>query len=272
MGRRARRRRRWHDGQRTATRAATVTDFGSIDLRRGAQPRSRATSPPPDAGGPTFAAGGPNPFKHEFTVRLDGHRPGRSRPRASTAACSPRSATRRLRAGFPKRMGAGGEAPIRYADLNGDNGQELIVPTEDGTRPRLPRRRLRAARLAGPHRSSELGARPRRRRPALAALRARRRASRRAARSSPTSTATARPELITTAGTHIYAWEPDGKPRARASRSRSNPASARPSHESQPLMHPKCGFLASPAVGHLEGTDEAARHRRALRSTATSTR
>ncbi len=37
-----------------------------------------------------------------------------------------------LRTGFPKRMGTGGEAPIRYADLNGDNMQELIVPTEDG--------------------------------------------------------------------------------------------------------------------------------------------
>src|SRR5205807_1587010 len=38
-----------------------------------------------------------------------------------------------LRAGYPKRMGTGGEAPIRYADLNGDNVPELIVPTEDGT-------------------------------------------------------------------------------------------------------------------------------------------
>ena len=37
-----------------------------------------------------------------------------------------------LRAGFPKRLGAGGEAPLRYADLNGDNKQELVLPTEDG--------------------------------------------------------------------------------------------------------------------------------------------
>ena len=37
-----------------------------------------------------------------------------------------------LRAGFPKRLGAGGEAPLRYADLNGDNEQELVLPTEDG--------------------------------------------------------------------------------------------------------------------------------------------
>ena len=38
-----------------------------------------------------------------------------------------------LRAGFPKRLGTGGEAPLRYADLNGDNEQELVLPTEDGT-------------------------------------------------------------------------------------------------------------------------------------------
>ena len=30
-------------------------------------------------------------------------------------------------------MGTGGEAPIRYADLNGDNVPELLVPLEDGT-------------------------------------------------------------------------------------------------------------------------------------------
>ena len=37
-----------------------------------------------------------------------------------------------LRAGFPKRLGTGGEAPLRYADIDGDNTQELIVPAQDG--------------------------------------------------------------------------------------------------------------------------------------------
>ena len=51
-----------------------------------------------------------------------------------------------LRPGFPKRLGAGGEAPLRYADLNGDNVQELVLPTEDGTGARLPPRRLASCR------------------------------------------------------------------------------------------------------------------------------
>ena len=37
-----------------------------------------------------------------------------------------------LRPGYPRRLGAGGEAAVRYADLNGDNVPELIVPGEDG--------------------------------------------------------------------------------------------------------------------------------------------
>ena len=38
-----------------------------------------------------------------------------------------------IRPGHPKRMGAGGEAPLRWADLNGDNAQDLVLPLEDGT-------------------------------------------------------------------------------------------------------------------------------------------
>ena len=100
---------------------------------------------------------------------------------------------------------------------------------------------------------------------------ARRRASRRAARWSPTSTATASRRSSTRAGTHIYAWEPDGKPRARLPGLRRTSSFCGPAAREPAARHPKCGFLSSPAVGHLEGADEAARHRRARRSTATST-
>ena len=37
-----------------------------------------------------------------------------------------------LKPGFPKRLGSGGEAPLRYSDLDGDGVQELVLPTEDG--------------------------------------------------------------------------------------------------------------------------------------------
>ena len=112
--------------------SGTVTDFGSIDLQA---VRSALASyvVPPDAGGPTFAAGGPNPFQQEFTVQLEVRGEGIAHDRASTAACSARSPTRRSRRASPSGSGAGGEAATRYADLDGDNIQELIVPTEDGT-------------------------------------------------------------------------------------------------------------------------------------------
>ena len=88
-----------------------------------------------DSGGPTFDVTDPklDPYQGQFTVRLtvtkDGEpntKPGVHR-KVLTALDDPT-----LRAGFPKRMGAGGEAPLRYADLDGDNQQELVLPTEDG--------------------------------------------------------------------------------------------------------------------------------------------
>src|SRR5262249_23483054 len=88
-------------------------------------------APPPDPAGPTFSSLTPNPFSHEFTVRVVVRGTGIPTPgvdrRVFTSVSDPS-----LRRGYPKRLGTGGEAPVRYADLNGDNVQELIVPTEDG--------------------------------------------------------------------------------------------------------------------------------------------
>ena len=110
--------------------SSTVTSFGSIDL---SQVRAALASftPPADLAGPTFSALSTNPYKNEFTVRLTVTGQGIPTPgidrRVFTSIADPT-----LRPGFPKRMGTGGEGPIRYADINGDNVQELIVPTEDG--------------------------------------------------------------------------------------------------------------------------------------------
>ncbi len=236
---------------READATGTVTDFGTINADA-----IRASLPPnpPDPGGPAFALGGPNPFQGQFTVRLTVTQqsdpsvlPGIDRK--VLTGLSDLS----LRRGYPKRLGTGGEAPIRYADLNGDNVQELIVPLEDGTlhayEPNGSELRgwpvhtgvlsqaanhtsaLQGAGLAPPHEPLR-GA-------VVADL-----------------DGDGRPEVIDTAGTHLYVWEADGKLR-RGFPVSIDPNLCRGSDQSQPLHHRKCGFLASPSVAHLEGRNRA---------------
>jgi hypothetical protein len=248
----------WGVGQEPATwqvahegnSAGTVEDFGSIDLA--AVRTAIATYEPPiDPGGPTFSAVSRNPLKDQFTVRVVVEGQGIATPgvdrRVLASAEDPS-----LRPGFPKRLGTGGEAPIRYADLNGDGVQELIVPTEDGTvhayepdgseLPGWPVHTQIQKQAAG-----HLGA------PGFTAVDATA-----PPREAPRGAVVAdldgdgQPEVIDTAGTHIYAWEPDGSPRPGFP-VQENLANCGAGLESQPLDHPKCGFLASPAVARLQG-------------------
>jgi hypothetical protein len=57
--------------------------------------------------------------------------------------------------------------------------------------------------------------------------------------------------VIVAAGTHVYAWNASGKPASGFPVS-SNPAFCGPALETD-SSHPKCGFLAAPAIAHLEG-------------------
>jgi Subtilase family len=240
----------WHT-VRSGDASQPVTDLGSINLD---QVRAALASytPPPDAGGPTFAPGEPNPYQYEFTVRLVVNGQGIPTPgvdrRVFTSARDPS-----LRAGYPKRLGSGGEAPIRYADLNGDNQEELIVPTEDGT---IHAYRPGGSELPGwpVHTRVELAAAGHGSAPGVHALEAGGTPPREPPRAPVIADLNLDgvPEIVDTAGTHIYAWEPDGKPVPGFPVS-SNLHFCGPQLESQPLEHPKCGFLASPAVGHLEG-------------------
>src|SRR5205085_2482651 len=75
-----------------------------------------AYAPPVDGGAPLFSTTGPNPFQREFSVRLTvtaGGATGVDR-RVFTALDDGT-----IEPAYPKRVGAGGEAPIRYADLDG---------------------------------------------------------------------------------------------------------------------------------------------------------
>src|SRR5205085_157424 len=108
----------------------SVGNFGDIDLRD-VRAALATYVVPLDTGGPVFSPTATNPFTGEFCVRLTVSASGRQVAgvdrRIFTAIADPS-----LREGYPLKLGAGGEAPLRYADLDGDNVAELIVPGMDG--------------------------------------------------------------------------------------------------------------------------------------------
>jgi len=206
-----------------------------------------AYTAPPDPGMPTFAPSA-NPYQQQFAVRLtvtgDGIPTAGVDRKVLTAFTDPT-----LRSGYPKRMAAGGEAPPSYADIDGDGHQELILPLEDGT---VHAFASDGSELPGwPVRTDpQWNAVPHTGASGVASLGAPNEPPRGMAISDLDGDGTQ--ELVTTAGLHVYVWEPDG------SRRPGFPVSVdrnfcRGSDQTQPLHHRKCGFLASPALGHLEG-------------------
>ncbi|HEY4452518.1 MAG TPA: S8 family serine peptidase [Solirubrobacteraceae bacterium] len=226
--------------------SGTVTDFGALDL--GAIRSALASYVvPPDPGGPTFAAGEPNPFQHEFTVQLEVN--GQGIPltgidrRVFDTFTDPS-----LVAGTPKFIGSGGESPTRYADLNGDNVQELIVPSEDGTVHAYEPNgsELRGWPVQTETQSAALGHSGS---PGLAALGLPREPPRGPLIADLAGNGSQ--DVVVAAGIHIYAWHGNGKPVAGFPVSSSS-ALCGPALEGD-ASHPKCGFLAAPALAHLEG-------------------
>ena len=230
--------------------------------RRRSAPSSRATRPPPDPGSPIFKPGSPHPYTGQFTVRAHRHR--RRRPRRSPGVdrkvlTAVEPAEQRLRDGFPKQMGTGGEAPLRYADLDGDNAEELLVPLEDGRlhayRPdgsELPgwpvetRTMAQAAAHAGtPGLSALPPAREPLRGPVVGDL-----------------TGDGSPEVVTAAGRHVYAWHADGSPMRRLPRQRGPRATA--AARTSARRTATASAASSPALpsARLEGPDAAAADRR----------
>jgi hypothetical protein len=231
-----------HEGESDGT----VTDFGSIDLE---SVRSALATyvVPPDTGGPTFAAGEPNPYQKEFTVQLEVD--GQDIPltgidrRVFDTFTDPT-----LAPGYPKRMGAGGESPTRYADINGDNVQELIVPTEDGV---IHAYEPNGSELRGwpVQTETEQAALGHSGSPGLAAIGLPREPPRGPLIADLAGNGSQ--DVIVAAGVHVYAWHGNGTP-VRGFPVSSNPGFCGPALEND-SSHPKCGFLAAPALAHLEG-------------------
>jgi hypothetical protein len=226
--------------------SGTVSSFGSIDLKA-VRTALETYVVPPDSGGPTFAASEPNPYQHEFTVQLEVSGEGIAMTgidrRVLDTFTDPT-----LVPGFPKRMGTGGESPTRYADLAGNNVQELIVPTEDGT---VHAYKPDGSELAGwpVHTQTEAAALGHSGSPALAAIGLPNEPPRGPLIADLQGSGSS--DVIVVAGTHLYAWQGNGQPVPGFPVS-SNPAFCGPSLENN-SSHPKCGFLAAPALAHLEG-------------------
>jgi hypothetical protein len=244
-------------GDGTCTKAADGDASGTFDHTVTINPQNIAQAAVPDNAGPYFDPTRTNPFKGQFTVRLvvtdpanSGRTPGVDRKILTALSDST------LRPGYPKRMGTGGEAPLRYADLNGDNVEEFLVPLEDGT--------LHAYEPDG----SELKGWPVHTGP-LAQGATHESALTAAGLATPLEPlrgaavadldGDGHPEVIDAAGTHLYVWNADGTLRAgfpvslnldfcRGEDQRQDAAGP-----TKPVTHRKCGFLASPALGHLEG-------------------
>ena len=247
------------DGEGDAT--GTVTNLGTLDLN---EVRAAVDSRPvpPDPAGPTFSPTSRNPYQDQFTVRVtvtgeDVPTKGVDR-KVLTAVPD----DQRLRSGFPKRLGTGGEAPLRYADLNGDNVQELIAPLEDGTihayqpdggeLPGWPvqTRTHYSATGHGAAPGFDTVEQPREppRAPTIADL-----------------DDDGSPEVITAAGLRIYVFEADGSLRDGFP-ARNDPAFCDKNLQRKEVdddddgnggaWHRKCGFLATPAVGRVEGGDK----------------
>ena len=230
-----------------ADATGTVTDLGTLDMVQ-VRRAVAAHEVPNDPAGPTFAPGSPHPYQQSFTLRVTATAEGAAVPgqdrKVLTAIDDPT-----LRKGFPRNLGTGGEAPLRYADLDGNGVQELVVPDEDGrVNAYLPNGR----QLKGwPVRTQEQAtSRRHHKAPGLRAIAPPREPLRGAAVADLDGDGTQ--EIVDTAGERVYVWDPNGRLR-KGFPKRINPGFCRGEDQSQPLHHRKCGFLASPALARLHG-------------------
>ncbi|MCW2543230.1 MAG: hypothetical protein JWM40_782, partial [Frankiales bacterium] len=229
---------------RSGTASAPVTDFGSLDLAAVRQLLA-TSSHAVDLAGPTFALGAHDPFQDQFTVELDVTYAGSTLPGIDRKVLTALPQGSKLTAGFPMRLGTGGEAPPRYTDLNADGVQELLLPGQDGL--------LRAlepdgGELKGWPFTTPIQASAAKHQSVLKDLPP--------VRDSLRGTAIGdlngdgQQEVVVAAGTDIYALEPDGSIRPGFPVS-VNPSLCIGTDQTQPNRHRKCGFLSSPALGHL---------------------
>ena len=210
----------------------------------------------PDGGAtvdPTAPAKGPgdkDPNEPAFTVRVVVTDTAGNRAEDRKMLFAYRDGT--LHEGYSKDLGTGGEASTRHFDLNGDNALDTIIADSSGELhvlghdgSPLPtfndgqpvRTRLYPNVHTGASSYSEVDP-PREvlRTPAIGDI-----------------DGDMEPEIVDSAGEHVYAWEADGAA-VSGFPVRLDPSFSRPADRTR-ANHVKRGFMASPTLGDLDGDD-----------------
>jgi Subtilase family/FG-GAP-like repeat len=229
-----------------AVRAALDARKLSSSCPNPPQPVTGGSTPDPTA--PAKGPGDTDPNEPAFTVRVvvwdsDGNR-GEDRK----VLFDYRDTT--LHGGWSKALGTGGEASERLFDLNGDNRLDVVLADSSGE--------LRVLNADGTPLESFNGGRPVRTRlypnvhpgaPVYGSLAAPREVLRTPAIGDIDGDM--EPEIVDSAGEHIYAWHEDGTP-VKGFPVRVDPAFSQPADESK-QNHVKRGFASSPTLTDLNG-------------------
>jgi hypothetical protein len=222
-----------------------TTKVGTIDLNEvrtalDERPGGGATDDPT---APAKGPGDPDPNEPAFTVRVVATDQNGERGEDRKVLFAYRDPT--LHKGFSRSTGVGGEASQRLWDMNGDNKLEIVEARSSGeiVVMRHDGRPLRAFNKGRPvttrpyfnHHDVEGLPVPREvpRTPAIGDI-----------------DRDMEPEIVTTAGEHVYAWETSGR-RVRGFPKRVDPAFSRPEDISK-QNHVKRGFIGSAVLGDID--------------------
>jgi hypothetical protein len=232
-------------GPRDSTLA--TLDLNAVRAALDARPGGGATNDPTAPGkGP----GDRDPNEPAFTVRVQVTDADGNVGEDRKVLFAYRDST--LHPGFARHPGVGGEESQRLWDLNGDNKLDIVEARSSGE--------IAVLRSDGSPLPAFNGGKP---------VRTRRYSNVHPGAPGPKTGGTGlplevprtpaigdidgdkEPEIVDTAGEHVYAWHADGRP-VKGFPVRVNPAFSRPADEAK-TNHVKRGFIGSAALGDLNG-------------------
>ena len=229
-----------------AVRAALDARVLSSSCPNPPQPVTGGSTPDPTA--PAKGPGDEDPNEPAFTVRVVVTDAEGNRGEDRKVLFAYRDSS--LHQGWSKALGTGGEASERLFDLNGDNKLDVVLADSSGE--------LRVTGADGSPLTSFNGGQPVRTAlypnvhagaPVYRSLAAPREVLRTPAIGDIDGDM--EPEIVDSAGEHVYAWHEDGRPVAGFP-VRVDPAFSQPADETKE-NHVKRGFAGSPTLSDLNG-------------------